>query len=194
MYEKTDQIITILNRILINSFRKLKTLASFDKLNVIRDVNDMYEKVLSFAIKNYKKLAIYYYGRATYGKKERKMDDWVDEYLAEYNPLTKYIFVPELERKKGRLIEIVANSDTKTKDIDASLRLWSKMFTQYAEDITFDVTIQGYKDIGVKKVIWQTENDTRVCPVCQERDGRVFDIDKVPNKPHIGCRCWVKPY
>ena len=192
MYEKTDRIITILNRILINSFRKLKTLASFDKLNVIRDVNDMYEKVLSFAIKNYKKLAAYYYGEATNGKKIK--DDWVDEYLAEYNPLTKYIFVPELERKKGRLIEIVANSDTKTKDIDASLRLWSKMFTQYAEDITFNVTIQGYKDIGVKKVIWQTENDTRVCPVCQERDGRVFDIDKVPDKPHIGCRCWVKPY
>lgn len=181
-----------MNRILISSFRKLKSLASFDKLNVISDVNDMYKKVLSFATKNYKKLAAYYYGKATDGKKIK--DDWVDEYLVEYNPVTKYIFIPELERKKGRLIEVVANSDTKAKDIDASLRLWSKMFAQYAEDITFDVTIQGYKDIGVKKVIWQTENDMRVCSVCQERDGRVFDIDKVPNKPHIGCRCWVKPY
>lgn len=152
----------------------------------------MYKKVLEFTVKEYKQLAQYYYKKANSGKSLR--DDWIDEYLMEYNPVTKYIFKPELERRKGRLLETVLYSNTRNKDLDESLKSWSKMLKQAAEDITFDVTIQGYKDAGIRKVIWQTEIDGRECSKCRDLDGKVFDIDKVPNKPHINCRCWLKPY
>lgn len=46
--------------------------------------------------------------------------------------------------------------------------------------------------------IWFTNNDDRVCPVCEPLDGKEVAIDAdfdagIPNPPaHPGCRCWTE--
>ena len=46
-------------------------------------------------------------------------------------------------------------------------------------------------------VIWITERDSRVCPICSPLDGQTFDIDESPPQPvddtHPGCRCRLLP-
>ena len=51
-----------------------------------------------------------------------------------------------------------------------------------------------YNTVGVTKVEWMAVGDERMCPVCQELDGKIYPIDKVPNIPaHPHCRCYVAP-
>ena len=53
--------------------------------------------------------------------------------------------------------------------------------------------IEGYKKAGVEKVMWIAERDDRTCDTCLKRDGLVFPIRDIPDKPHYGCRCTLKP-
>lgn len=55
-------------------------------------------------------------------------------------------------------------------------------------------TIIRYYQNGISKVEWIACGDDHVCPECDDLDGKVFDIDNVPNCPlHIGCRCTFAP-
>jgi hypothetical protein len=49
------------------------------------------------------------------------------------------------------------------------------------------------KLMGVEKVQWVTNIDGRECKTCRERNGEIYDIDKIPPKAHRGCRCGYKP-
>lgn len=51
--------------------------------------------------------------------------------------------------------------------------------------------ITAYKDAGVKKVQWITQQDGHVCKECIARDGLIFPVDRVPGKPHYKCRCYL---
>ena len=67
------------------------------------------------------------------------------------------------------------------------------MTATYADLVADEATLQAFKDAGVKRVRWRTEEDEKVCKYCRPLDGKVFDIDKVPPKQHWGCRCWFEP-
>jgi SPP1 gp7 family putative phage head morphogenesis protein len=54
-------------------------------------------------------------------------------------------------------------------------------------------TLDGFKDSGVEKVMWNTNIDGRECKVCRERNGKTYSIDKVPPKAHRNCRCYLTP-
>ena len=50
--------------------------------------------------------------------------------------------------------------------------------------------IKFHQQVGVRKLEWMTMEDERMCPVCGELDGKVFDIDRFPSQPrHPNCRC-----
>lgn len=53
--------------------------------------------------------------------------------------------------------------------------------------------ITAYRDAGVEEVMWITQRDGRVCEECITLNGLIFPIDRVPDKPHYNCRCYLEP-
>lgn len=201
MYEYTDKVIKKLNTSYLRLFTRLKLL-SFDELNIITSVKEIYQKCLKMAKKRYLEIAEYYFYMAyelAAGKEKKKpSDDWINndwllDMLEEYDPVTLYRFIPEFERKQQRLIEALIASHKKNTEVDKALRFWALQSNQYADKVTDEATLRGYKAAGIKKVRWITEKDNRVCPVCRKLNMRVFDIDKIPDKPHYRCRCYLLP-
>lgn len=48
---------------------------------------------------------------------------------------------------------------------------------------------------GVRRFVFRTAGDEKVCPQCGPLDGRVFDLDTQAATPplHPRCRCWLTP-
>ena len=67
------------------------------------------------------------------------------------------------------------------------------MTYQYADDVTDSARIKAFTDAGVEQVQWHTAGDEKVCQVCRERNGEIYPIDNIPDKPHRKCRCWLAP-
>ena len=124
---------------------------------------------------------------------------YVDEVLGEYNPVTNYLYYPEAERKRSRLAEalITAVVVSSRADYHKQLRkfadLWHTQTKQYGEKMVDKARIDTFKKNGIKRVKWETKEDEKVCKECNERDGKIYPIDKIPDKPHYNCRCWVVP-
>lgn len=200
MYEYTDKAIKQLNRKYIKLFRKLSVMP-FDELNIIQTTTTVYDTASALAVNKYVQIAIRAYAAAlalVFGSAAKAMAtdidaDWVLDYLEETDPVTLYKFFPEVGRKKQRLIEALAATTKRKTEIDKALRYWTLQSSQYAIDITDAATLKAYKDAGIKKVRWVTEDDDRVCKTCGPRHNKVYDIDKVPSKPHFNCRCMLLP-
>ena len=123
----------------------------------------------------------------------RDLDEaWIEEFFDEYNPVTKYVFSNELERKESRLFEaLVASSAEKLQSYKTAENLLTRQINQYSIDLEDAVAKTVYKDVGVEKVIWNAEQDHKTCGVCSELDGQVFDLKDAPAKQHINCRCYL---
>ena len=153
---------------------------------------------------------------------KREIDeDWILDMLEEYDSVTMYRFIPEKERKKMRLAEAlvaakgrdqaaftikpqtgsakgktekVENPATSApREVDKAFRLWTGQIAQYAISVTDRATLQGFRDNGVKYVMWHTQEDEKVCPYCLALDRKVFRIEKAPKKQHYRCRCYYTP-
>ena len=194
MYEYADKIIAYLNKRFIRLFGKLKGITVIDELNVINTVNSVYNEAEELVEKYFLELAQKVYKSTVSNPLTEIGEMWITGFLKEYNPTTKYVYTHEVERKAAKCAESILASNTKVKEIENALRYWSNMVAQYADDITLEATLQAYKDDGVEKVMWMTELDNRRCKECAKREGQVYDINKIPPKPHIGCRCWVVPW
>ena len=125
----------------------------------------------------------------------RDLDEgWIQEFFDEYNPVTKYVFSNELDRKESRLFEsVVASSATAVQSYNTAQRLLTNQIKQSAIDLEDAILILAYTDAGVQKVRWVSEHDSKTCSVCDEMDGEIFDITDVPPKQHINCRCYLVP-
>ena len=56
---------------------------------------------------------------------------------------------------------------------------------------TFDAYNQKFLANHVEEmVLWNAELDARTCPTCEERDGRLYLAEEVPDF-HINCRCFI---
>ena len=196
VYEYTDKVIRYLTKKLIRTFSTAKiSLLSFDELNVLDYTSKMYDTLRADAVKAYWLLAKDSYKKnLAEGVKGKLTSDWLDDYLLEYNPVMKYVYEHEVERKAAKFAESVIASQNRAKEIDAGMRSWSKMTNWFAVDVTDAATLKAYQDSGVESVIWETERDGRQCMECDKRNGRVYPIDRVPPKPHPGCRCRLRPY
>lgn len=213
MYEYTDKIIAFINRQAVKKFRSLrsKNLAKIDEVTILGYVESLYSQLYDTTVRAYLKLANWSYFeywflyQQTYDKKsdipkrERKSRENnyrlkdIEKYLGESSPVTQYIFNKECDRKRSRLFEAIVASEGEKKVIDTALRQWSKMTAEYAVQVTDKAVMDSYKANGIKKVVWFTEEDERVCGTCGALHGKVFNIDKVPPQPHWGCRCYLVP-
>lgn len=202
-FEYADKAIKDMNRRNLRSFGKMKQL-KFDELNILKAVNATYEQSVNLAKTRYKQIAIdafvsalmslgYLLKDAESTAEETITDDWVLDMLEDYDPVTLYQFLSEAERKKQRLIEAMIAAHNKGQEVDKALRLWTLQIAHYADRSVIDGTVDGYKEAGVKRVRWIAVDDEKTCPVCQTLDGEIFDIDKIPDRPHYRCRCRLDP-
>lgn len=188
-YEYTDKVITYIDKQLIERYSRLKSLVSFDELNVLEEVNTLYREVTIIVRKAFVSLADKVYNstkKTDFGSID---EQWVDALLNGYDPVSKYVFNHEIDRRCARLIEAVIASDSKAQEIDSALRGMSFMCRLYADRITDEATMKAYNDDGEDYVRWVSEKDERVCSVCRKRDGKIYEIGNVPKDPHPNCRC-----
>lgn len=61
-------------------------------------------------------------------------------------------------------------------------------------------SIQEYRNAGVRhvqvKAEWYTSRDSKVCPLCEPNDKKIYDLDEVEEliPLHAQCRCGTLPY
>lgn len=118
--------------------------------------------------------------------------------LAAYNPTTGYVYENEADRKRARLAEaliaaVIAGLRLNyRKELKKFANLWHTQTKQYAISVVDTTRIETFRKNGIRRVRWETQKDERVCAECGARDGKIFDIDNLPEK-HYGCRCWLMP-
>lgn len=197
MYEFTDKAIATINRRIQHEFAVLRrSVMAFDEVWRIRDaVNACYANILRETKRLYQDIA----GNAYKDASDHDMFFtifWVDQFLLRYDPVTKYVFTHEYDRKRARTFEAIVAAPKKAdiqKELKQAMYNLSVQTKHYADEVTDEATLQGYKDSGIDKVRWITEQDGRVCAECKKRHFRIYPVDAVPPKPHIRCRCWCIP-
>ena len=189
-YDYTDRVIAYIDKQLITRYSRLKSLMSFDELNVMQEVRALYDSILVMVREAYLKLANRTYTSNSRRKKQRILDElWIDHILSGYDSVSKYVFMSEIDRKCARLAEAIIASPTKVQEIDAAMRSMSLMCRIYAVRVTDEAVLQAFRDEDEDLVRWVAEKDEKTCSVCYRRDGKIYSIDELPSKPHINCRC-----
>lgn len=215
-YEAADKAIPKLKAYANREFVRTRLGLRFDEINasrVFRETKALYKRLDKDAKAWYEKIAVLSFddaiqecvefGAITKEEAKRIRDAFgahktVQKALESYGVVTKYVYANEVDRKQSRLAEAVISdkeSGGRTdilKDFNTSLNYWIGQITQAALDVEDLAVLTAYELAGVEKVVWMTEEDDKVCDVCEERDQEVFDIDDVPPKPHYGCRCWLE--
>ena len=188
MYELTDIVIENIRKELIRDFSKLKSLLSYDELNVMSATKAVYSKIDLYVRQMFLQLM-----QAVYKKVTKRTCPynyaWLESFLLEYDEVSKYVYANEFERKRDRLSEALIACPKKNEEIDAALRYLSFMLTAYAVRVTDQVVLTAYRDMGIDAVRWKAEKDNKTCTICKHRNGHIYDIEQVPPKPHLNCRC-----
>ncbi len=193
MYEYADAALSYLNKRFIELFSHIKSLLSFDEANVLRSVNDLYRQLYEVTVEIFCQVAIQAFEEAL-GIDASFIDRaWIEAILSDFDPVTKYVFTNEVERKAARLTEALIAGQGQISDVDSALRYWSDMVAQYAITVTDHATLEAYRERGIKYVEWVTKLDGHQCSVCDERAGRIYPIEEIPPKPHWKCRCETRP-
>lgn len=189
-----DKTIKILNRKAIKRFDHAKNKLSvlrFDELNVIQIIKQLYAKLKTDNQKAYFELAQAVYTDVRPSESEKPDLSWLLSLLEEYDPVTKYVYDHEIDRKRDYATEAVIASSRKPEELQKSLSRWAQFTAHYADAVEWESTLKAYRDSGVKAVIWHTREDEKVCRECGPRDGKIYPIKMIPAKPHWGCRCWL---
>lgn len=191
MYQKTDKVIAYLAK----QYAKLfKQVTSFDELNVIDISHKIFDEAVVLTEREVTRLVKLVYDSKREGGEISSEDalSLVLTLMLAYNPVTKYIYKNEMERKRSRFAEGVIASEAPTEEVALATRLMIADNKQFAEDATFEAAILAYKDNGVEKVRWVTAVNDRRCKECKSRHGKIYPIDNIPPKPHRYCRCYIE--
>ena len=202
MYKLLDKLLTNEMKRIRASFNHIGSMG-FDELNVVntrKATQKMYDTFLKDNEGIYLKVARDAYKKATEGNKNAPIDrEWLVGVLAGYNLVTGYLYNSEADRKRLRLNEQIltareyGNRQMLHESLRRSANLWWTQTTQYGISVVDEATIKGFKDMGVKRVMWIAADDEKTCSTCGARDNKVYNINKIPPKPHYGCRCYVVP-
>ena len=203
-YELTDILIALLIIRLRKEVNRLDVMG-FDEVNAPRLTSltqAMIERLLKENKKAFLKIAKEAAEEAAddiKGKPILTDEKYVDGILGEYNPVTGYLYYPEADRKRSRLVEalitaMVINSRADYhKELRKFANLWHTQTLQYGETMVDKTRVNTFKKNGITKIRWITQGDEKVCKECRERNGTIYAIDKIPPKPHYRCRCWYEP-
>lgn len=211
MYGYLDSLLAKAKKKIRTEFNHLGVMG-FDSLNVVNTkklTKEMFDRLLADNEKTYRKAADDAYSK---GKKKARSagytevkeaegigGEWLVGILLAYNLVTGYLYDREVERKRLRLNEqiLTAKEYNSREMYNDSLRrtanLWWTQTFQYGITVVDEATIQAYADMGVDKVRWVAELDNRTCKVCRERNGKIYELSKVPTKTHYNCRCYLEP-
>lgn len=210
MYRYLDTLLVKAKKKVRTEFNRMGVMG-FDTLNVVNTkkiTKEMFDRLLSDNEKMYRKVADDTYSKAkkkassagyTEDEPEGISGDWLLGVLLAYNLVTGYLYDREAERKRLRLNEqiLTAREYDSREMYNDSLRrtanLWWTQTAQYGIEVVDKATLQAYKDMGVEKVKWIAELDSRTCKVCRERNGVIYELSKVPSKTHYNCRCRLEP-
>ena len=209
MYEYLDSLLEAEKKKVRTEFNHLGVMG-FDELNVVntrKTTQEMFDRLLSDNEAMYLKAAKNAYKRsvktaktAGYSGEEENVDSsWVLAMLGGYNLVTGYLYDKEADRKRLRLNEQILtareynNREMYQDSLRRTANLWWTQTVQYAISAVDEATIKGFKDMGVKEVRWIAADDEKTCPTCGERDNKIYKLNKIPPKPHYGCRCYVVP-
>lgn len=210
-FDYTDEEIAEYIKKEVRIFSKLRNSLSalkFDELNkaersaliyVKKTYEDLYDEYIPYleriVKKNFKNVKT-----PKVNASDSEVKKFVKDFLETPDHVTKYIFNDETERKRARMFEaliamMIAGKKDYRAELKVCMRLWTRQIQQTADDITMASLIESYKKSGVKKVVWHTQEDEKVCDECHELDKKVFDINNIPEIPqHYACRCYVTPY
>jgi len=176
------------------------TVLGFDELNVLQEIDSLYAWLDRNNRKKYLELFIARYKEMHGKRKGDAIEELAEMHLAglldEPNPVTQYTYATEVLRKRDRAKESILAVPTKAQkqlEIDKALRIFMQQTRFYTDLTSDDATLTALKDNGVKRVRWNTQDDGRVCGDCNDKDGNIYPIDQVPDKPHPNCRCFITP-
>ena len=191
MYQKTDKVIAYLSKQYAKLFRQV---TSFDELNVIDVSHKIFDEAVILTEREVTRLVKIVYDSKREGGEITTEDalNLVLTLMLAYNPVTKYVYRNEIDRKRSRFVEGVIASDNPREEVALAERLLIATNKQFAEDATFEAAIQAYKDDGVERVRWVTAEDDRRCQECKSRHGKIYPINNIPPKPHRYCRCYIE--
>ena len=202
MYKLLDKLLAKEMKRIRASFNRVGVMG-FDELNAINTrkvTQKMYDGFLKDNADIYLKVAKDAYKRATEGAKKTEIDrEWLVGVLAGYNLVTGYLYGREADRKRMRLNEQILTAreygDRQMfyNSLRRSANLWWTQTSQYGISVVDEATIKGFRDMGVKRVRWIAADDEKTCPNCGGRDNKIYNINKIPPKPHYGCRCYIVP-
>lgn len=202
IYKEADKRVLELKKYTAAEFNGLTRLAHFDEVNVIRinrAVNGVYRRVNRRAKRCFEDIAWAAIEEGIYELEEEKpkkpdAEEIVDEQLRAYNPITKYVYNNEIIRKAARCREaIVATTGNQALRpvLARELKYLLLQEQQYGDCVTDAARTETFAENGVKRVMWITQRDDRVCEECLALNGLIFPIDQIPPKPHYACRCFV---
>ena len=210
MYRLADKLLEQLKKLIRREFNRLG-IFGFDELNaprITQETTSLFDRLMRENKKQYLEVAKKAYADAiaaavAAGYKDpgvSRIDEaWLLGLLAAYNFVSGYLYESEAERKRLRLAEQMMtareylNRTLYNDSLRRSANLWWTQTSHYMLDVVDTATLDGYKDSGVEKVMWNTNIDGRECKVCRERNGKTYDVDKVPPKAHRNCRCYLTP-
>ena len=210
MYKLADKLLEQLKKLIRREFNRLG-IFGFDELNTHRvsvETVALFERLMRENERLYLQVAERAYANAialavaagyTDPGKNRINASWVGNLLAAYNFVSGYLYESEAERKRLRLAEQMMTakeyqSRTLYNDsVRRSANLWWMQAAHYMIESVDKATLDGLKDSGVERVQWHTEIDGKECNICRDRNGRIYDIEKVPPKAHRNCRCYFTP-
>ena len=199
IYDFADRAIKDMNRRNLRAFDKLKLL-NFDEMNILHTVTSTYKNSVKLAKSHYKAIflnafldAIEEVGRKNADREDSVLNDWLLDMLEDYDALTHYRFNEETERKTARTAEALIATKVDSREVERALRLWTLQVGAYADRSVLDGRLEAFREAGIKKVMWITQDDNKVCVNCDALDKKIFPIDQVPPRQHYGCRCYLKP-
>ena len=210
MYRLADKLLEQLKKMIRREFNRLGILG-FDELNaprVTQETTDLFDRMMLENKKRYIEVAKKAYADAiamaiACGYEDpgvnRINEAWLIALLGAYNFVSGYLYESEAERKRLRLAEQMMtareyqNRTLYNDSLRRSANLWWTQTAHYMLESVDQATVDGYRDSGVEKVKWNTNIDGLECKTCRERNGKIYDIDKIPPKAHRNCRCYLTP-
>lgn len=187
-YAYTDKALKYLRRYYVREFNRTKMQIRSDSLNVIQVTTALYDRMRKETIRVFLKIA---------NQKCRELggdmlaEMWLTGFLGESNPLTGYIWMNDVDRKRQYFTESIMSGEPIDKAVTKALRYWYGAQKQYADIVTDAAAIQAFIDTKTQFVKWRTAEDERVCYVCGSRDGNIYPLKNAPGKPHYNCRCYL---
>lgn len=188
-YDYTDKALKYLRRYFIREFNKTEMQIRSDEMNVIQVTTKLYDRLRKETIRVFLRIANQKYKECG-GDTLAEM--WLLGFLGTANPLTGYIWLNDVDRKRQYYTESLMSGGSIEQETKKALRYWYGAVKQYADLVTFEAAVQAFKDTGAVYVEWITAVDERVCEVCGSRHGRKYRIDNVPRIPHYNCRCYLR--